>query len=166
MFNEKGIHGLLRQWRSQCMLLTSNRIDVACGTVQCTFLFWIWIMFIFIFITIKMNLQSILFLSFIQGDLLVPDEGRQGFVQEVHLPHEDVGGLRSLRYLLHEVQIRLCSPETMEVRWDRRRTEQKLSFNLLLAPSHLCCMIGCFWFRFASIACNQAVKKKAQRMSS
>ena len=36
-----------------------------------------------------------------------PDEGGQGLVQEVHLPHQDVGGLSSLRDLLHEVQIRL-----------------------------------------------------------
>jgi hypothetical protein len=73
---------------------------------------------------IKKNL-SILFLSYIQGDLLVPDEGRQGFVQEVHLPHQDVRGLRSLRYLLHEVQIRLNSPEITEIILHRRRTEQK-----------------------------------------
>ena len=60
---------------------------------------------------------------------MVPDEGGQGFVQEVHLPHEDVGGLRSLRDLLHEVQIRL----TMEVRLNRRRAEPQQSFNLASA---------------------------------
>jgi hypothetical protein len=81
-----------------------------------------------------MYLQSILFLSFIQGDLLVPDEGRQRFVQEVHLPHEDVRGLRSLRYLLHEVQIRLNNPEKMEVRSDRIDQEPVLWIRIRSDP--------------------------------
>ncbi len=40
--------------------LTSNRVDVSCGTVQC--IFSTWIMLIFIYVAIKMYLQGILFL--------------------------------------------------------------------------------------------------------
>ena len=41
------------------------------------------------------------------GRLLQPDEGGEGLLQEVNLANQDVGGLRTLRYLLHEVAINL-----------------------------------------------------------
>ena len=44
----------------------------------------------------------------------IPDESGKGFVQEVHLPHQDVGGFGSLRDLLHEVQIGLGDTNKLE----------------------------------------------------
>lgn len=41
-----------------------------------------------------------------------PDEGDDGPLQEVHFTHQDVGGLGSVRNLLHEVHVHLTHTHT------------------------------------------------------